>query len=714
MPTATLRLRIISRWTGGDESARRRLSDGQSTAARAITRAGSAVGRTIRSLVNMRTIAVMFAPAMFTLGKAALIVAAGLVTMGVAASLAAAPWVALAVTAARNADKMGAAGARFERGATGVRDAWMELARDTAGLTLGPLTDVLNGVADAIPKLEPLVRDVAPEFARIGRDLRDWLSGSGFERFINNLRIAGVPAFRSLVEASRDAVTTLGIAFRTFLPMSQQIAEDIEGSVAILRRRASGGSFDRMLENFQRDLPEVNRFLRAASESLGIIAQLLDDVGPGQLSAISTGLDLFNRVDPRALIDIVLGYATGRLIVGLIPLLGALMLLRSMRVQIAAAISLGGVSGALSGAATSLFAMAAALRMLARAVRAPQINSSQLDRIKQIWDAMPKNARATVTINTSQAQVALMGIGSTWAVVSTLGTLTFTARANIGMFTAVVAVVVAMWTALRVVALVPPIFTASSASTAAVGMAQIILAWTRVRVAAAVPALFRASATPGNVTGVAGTIIGMWIAVRALAIVPVIFRATASGGPALAGMALARAAWARVRSLPRSVQFTARVNAGPAVSGSNAAVAAWRRIFGLARTWMGVASVSVSGGFSGLGGGGTYNVRINNPYVGTPAAPFIPFRPPSPDFPDLGGFSPTGPGFVGGDVSGANFDPGDFAGGFAQGGPVGPMKTVRSYDFGDEGEHIHIWDDVWIESKEDLVNLLLEASKKAR
>jgi hypothetical protein len=612
---------------------------------------------------------------------------------------------------------MGLAGQRFENAKGGVVRAWMALAKETAPLTLGPMTDVLDGMTAAIPKLEPLIRDVAPTMARVGRDLKNWLSGDGFERFINALRISGVPAFRSLVAAGRDTVATLGRGFRDFLPLAQNMAEDIEAGAAKMRRWADGGGFDRFISSWRQTAPAGNKALREVGESFRIIGTLLNDVGPGQLQGINTFLDILNKIDPKALTKGIIAFATGAgLLRGLFVLMSFIAMVQSGRVEITASAALAAAAAALSGAGGPLLAMAAALTRLADNLRNMRPNTGKLDEIKRIWDSIPKNGSASFNLN-SPATVQLMGIGSTWAAVSGRSQA-FNARAEIGAFTGPVAGIVIIWTAVRIIGSIPPIFRALAIPGNVPAVAGMILAlWGVVRTMASIPAIFTATANGGAVNSAAAAIIAAWARVRALATVMPVFIAIAIGGPAIAGSIAVAAAWMRVMAMPRSWSATARVNPGPAVAGSSRVAAAWRALYGMPRSWSAVASVSVSGGFGGLGGGGAVTVNINKPFVTFQPATIGPGRLPNiPDFPGLDDFSPTSGG-AGGTVSGGNFDPGDFAGGFenATGGPIGrEAAEARARNLGGPSDrHLHIWDDVWIQSSQDLVGLISEAMENA-
>lgn len=615
MPVTSLRFNITSSWDGGGlRSASRALSDVD----RDTRRVNQGLGRGLGGMLSWRNAALALAPAMFTLGKHALALAGGLVTMGAAAALAAAPWVGLAITAARNADEMGKAGVAYEKATGRVRDAWMDLAKRTAPLTLGPMTDVLEGVANAIPKLEPLVRDIAPVFADMGRSIRDWLSGSGFERFINNLRIAGVPAFRSLAGAARDFLATAGIGFRAFLPMAQRLAENIEGGAASMRRWAEGGGFTRFLADVRREWPQVRQFLREAAESVGNIAGTLDQMGPGQLSGLSNVLEQFNKVDVDGWQDFLLLLAGLKLSGGLLTLLGGLANMRGGQLTVSGGAALAGAAAGLSAAGALLNSAAAALSAAASALAGaglgaglggllgglgarlaggsatfnitinPADAAARLQAISSAISSLSgRTATATVTLNAGGFTSGAQQVIGAWAAVrgAAATPAVFRAMAIPGNVPVVAATLIATWARVRAAAAVPAIFRASAVPGNVAGVAAtVIAAWARVRAAAAVPAIFRAMAIPGNVIGVAGALIAAWAGVRAAAAGTVTFRATASVGSAVSGSNQAASAWRRVLSMPRSWSATATVNSGGAVSGANAAVAAWSRVLAMPRS----------------------------------------------------------------------------------------------------------------------------------
>ncbi|MER5252898.1 hypothetical protein [Streptomyces sp. NPDC002855] len=688
----------------------------------------------VGGLLNFRTMAVVLAPALFTLGKLAVGLAGGLVALGVVAGAAAAPWVALAVTAAKNADKMGPAGARFEAGAAGVKSAWMDLARRTAALTLGPLTDVLDGITAAIPKLEPLVRDVAPSFQQMGRDLKSWLSGNGFERFIDHVRQYGVPAFRNLVDAGRDAAVTVGIGFRTFLPMARDIEQTLRRGARNVRAFGEGGGFQRLLDSIKQDGPEANRALSEAGKTLRTVAGLLDKMGPGQLGTINRMLELFNGIDPGKLKDLVLFYATGRFLIGGMQVLAGLLTMLAGGISIRGGAALLASSGSLKGVALVLGAMAIAVSGMAKTVketaRSTRLDTSALDRIRDIWNSVPKNTTTRLAApSLNMAVVVAMGVSTTWATLQAKSgeTATFRAECNIMAYGLITAGMLVIWATVRALAIMPAMFRAGAVPGNVLMAAQtLMMLWGRVRGLAAVPAVFRVTASPGNVAAVASQVIAAWARVRAAAAVVPRFTARGISGPVVAGAATIVAAWARVRAMPKRWMATGRVNPAGAVSGSARTVSAWRGVLSMPRSWSAVATVNVSGGFSGITGG---SVNLNMPDLFVTHVPITIGRPGTgpniPDFPDPGyGMGNWGAGdrddpgydgYQGGEQSGSDYFPDDFSGGFARGGPIGNrFSSVAGLTRRNRDRHIHIYDDVWVANQDDLTALLEEALSEAR
>lgn len=736
MPVANLRLRVVVIREREDENGEQQLEESTRGVDIALGRFGS-LARRRGGLRLWHKIAIVLSPALFTLAKHALGLAGGLLTMAAVVSAAALPWVALAFTATRNISQMGEAGQRYVRGLAGVERAWMDLARRTAPETLGPVTDVLEGIAAAIPKLEPLVREIAPDMARMATDIRDWLSGRGFERFMQNIQDYGVPAFRNLTAAGKDFLATVGIGFRHFLPIARDIADTIRRGANDMRGTARAGGIARWLKDWRNNSEVASRFLREAADTTRIIVTLLNDLGPGQLSLINTGLGALNAVNPYTLMGIVLAWAAGKGILGLVAALRMMQALRALRALsfLPAAGQLTAATAALNAAAAVLTGMAAAINNLARMVATMgrrRVNTSKLDEIKKIWDSVPKNA--TATFNASSVNgviVAMMAVNSTWVTIQTRlsAPANFSVRLDAGIFAVVVGSMAVAWGVVRASAMAVPVFTAVALAIGMAQMASITAAWARVRAMAGTAAFFFVTANPGNVPGVASQIIGAWARVRAAAAVRPRFTASGISGPVVAGAAAIVAAWMRVVRMPKMFRAVGTVSPGNVPGASSAIIASWRRLFGLARSWHGVATCNFSGGFGGIsggsvttgGGGGWYDpTRL---FVVHPPATFGPGRLPNlPDFPDptLGGGNIGGIdtdkyfGNEGGKFSNPN--PDDFAGGFATGGPVEGMRQaygrVPRMTTGYGGGHtVHIYDDVWIRNTEDLVNILVEATK---
>lgn len=748
MPVARLRLRIVTAWEREDEEGTRQISESSRGLDLSIGNFGRVLGSRRGGLRLWHKAALLMSPALFTLAKHAIGIAGGLVTMGVVVGAAITPWAGLAFTAASNAEKMGRAGERFRKGTSAVGKAWMKLARDTAPQTLGPVTDFLNGMAAAIPKLEPLVRQVAPDMARMGREMRNWLSGAGFERFLRSIEQYGVPAFRNLVASGRDFLATLGIGFRQFLPLAQDIAETLRRGARDMRAAAQSGAVDRWLRDWRDNSEVANRFLREAAKTIKIVGQLLDDMGPGQLSLINNGLAALNAVNPYTLLAIMLAFAAGKGILGLAAALRMLQAIRALRAVsfLPTAAHLGAAAAALNGAAVAVSGMAAAVSQLAAMVAGLgqrfRVNTGPLDAIKKIWDETPKNATTTLSMPSVDIMVvAMAGVNLTWVTVldRMAQPATFAPRAETGLAVAVLATMLVAWGGVIASAIATPIFTAFALDTATIGMSAMLVAWARVRAMATLPAVFGVTASPGNVPGVANIITAAWTRVRAQSAIRPRFTATAVGSNVVAGAAAIVAAWMRVVRMPKVWFAVGRVNPGNVPGASRAIFSSWRRMYGLARRWHGVASCNFSGGFSGVrgiggpvgsggggGGGGGGDWRA----PGIPGPGF--FGGPFPgsdqifnyDETRIGGlisdivdfFSNNRPNdpFNPGDF-GDSFDPGDFGGGFASGGPIGDLGYGRASSVRTGGGHrsqtVHIYDDVWIRSEEDLVNLILEATK---
>ena len=603
MPVTNLRFNITSSWDGGGaRSAARGLRDVDNQT----VRLNRSMGRGARGLRLWQKAAIALSPALFTLGKSALALGGGLATLGIVTGAAIAPFIGLAITAAKNADGMGKAGAAYEKATGRVKNAWMDLARRTAPLTLQPMTDVLNGVAKAIPKLEPLVRDIAPVFADMGRSIGSWMAGRGFERFLQNVRDYGVPAFRNLVAAGRDFLATTGIGFRHFLPLALDISEAIRRGAGNMRDWAEGGGFARFLRDVRAEWPTVRRFLQEARESLGNIGQVLDSAGPGQLNLLGDVLEKFNEVDIDDWREFLITLGALKVAGGLASLIGGLLALRGARLSIAGGAALAGAAAALTAAGGILNGAAAALSAAAAALSSAGASAGLGGLLGGVLGGLGArlaggSATFTVTIQPADAATRLAQIRD---IINGLQgrTVTFTVTLNASGFTSGASSVLSNWAGIKAAAAAPAIFRAMAIPGNVPFVAtSLIAAWARVRAAAALPVVFRASASAGNVVAVANSLVAAWSRVRAAAAVRPVFTATATAGnvPAVANQIVA--AWNRVRAAAaiRPV-FTAVVVPGPAIAGSAAIVAAWMRVLAMPRSWS--ASATASNGVSGPAG----------------------------------------------------------------------------------------------------------------
>jgi hypothetical protein len=450
-------------------------------------------------------------------------------------------------------------------------------------------------------------------------------------------------------------------------------------------------------------------------------------------------LTAINAVNPYTLMALVLAFAAGKGIVGLVAALRMLQAIRALRALsfLPAVASLTAATAALNGAAAAIAGMASAISQLARMVASiglrTRVNTSAIDRLKAIWDSTPKNATATVQMGSvNLAVVAMMGINSTMAAIMTNLSVPaqLTARADVGLALGVFALLLVAWVAVRAVGLATVVFTALAINLASVGMNAMTAAWLRVRAAAAGTVTFGVTATPGNVSAVASQIVAAWARVRVASTSRPRFTAIAFNTVS-AGAAMIVAAWMRVRAMPKLFRAIGIVNPGNVPGASARIISSWRRLYGLARRWHGVAICSF-GGFGGVslgpGGGGIGpmspsmgggNVDLKGGYGPLPgwASNLLQKIPGFDDFGSvdmgdyLGGGDPFYPDdFDGGFGSDGTFNE-DFGGGFAQGGPIGGYGRISAIKTGGghRGRTVHINEDVWIRSEQDLIDILMNA-----
>lgn len=194
----------------------------------------------------------------------------------------------------------------------GVKQAWAGFVESTRGDTLGVVNIFLRTAAEALPKLVPAVKAMAPEFAAIGTNLRGWVNDGGLDRFVNFIITTGVPAFRNLRQAGSDVATVLGNMFRAFGGEARSLSASIASVTGQMARWSNEGGFERFLVRVNANAPQVRMFFAALGDALKNIHAALAPLGPLGLGFVTILLQLVAALPPEWIRAVYLGFIAWR------------------------------------------------------------------------------------------------------------------------------------------------------------------------------------------------------------------------------------------------------------------------------------------------------------------------------------------------------------------------------------------------------------------
>lgn len=218
---------------------------------------------------------------------------------------------------------------KFATGMEQTKAAWESFIQSTEGVTLPIATTFLGAASDALPKLVPVVKAIAPEFAAIGRDLRSWVNDGGLERFVNFLNTTGVPAFRNLRLAGANIATVFGNLFRAFSGGARDMSFSILSVTAAMARWSNEGGFERFILNVKQNSGQVGEFFRTLWAALTNIHAALAPLGPLGLGFITILLKLIAVLPPSWIQAVYLGFIAWRAaLLGLMIISGITSLVR--------------------------------------------------------------------------------------------------------------------------------------------------------------------------------------------------------------------------------------------------------------------------------------------------------------------------------------------------------------------------------------------------
>jgi phage-related protein len=296
----------------GVRAARRDINDLSTT----LERNEKALIATAARFQPLITAAVALTPALIPISTALAGVGAASAAMAVttgaalgAYGLAAKGAIERTLEMAKAGQKLSPVQTTFVRSVNGMKSAWTGFIKSTEGMTLKTATVAVQGLTTGLGKMTPLVRAVHPEILKVAEAFRSWMGrDNGFQRFIDNVIKFGVPALRNLIAAGRDVLATLGIGFRTFLPLSVSVSKSLRDGAAAMRAWAEGGGFARFLEKVKESSGPVREFFKALVAALGNVLRAMSGLGPLSLGLATTLLRIVAALPPGWIQAIVIGF----------------------------------------------------------------------------------------------------------------------------------------------------------------------------------------------------------------------------------------------------------------------------------------------------------------------------------------------------------------------------------------------------------------------
>lgn len=200
----------------------------------------------------------------------------------------------------------------YNKAINGTKTAWQGFIKSTEGVTLPVASTFLGAAKDALPRLVPVVKAIAPEFRAIGKDLRGWVNDGGLDRFVKFIISTGVPAFRNLRLAGANVATVMGNLFRAFAPQAKSMSLSIKNVTGEMAKWSNGGGFQRFIANVNQNAPQVKEFFRALWDALKNVHAALAPLGPLGLGFVTILLKLVAALPPEWIRAVYLGFIAWR------------------------------------------------------------------------------------------------------------------------------------------------------------------------------------------------------------------------------------------------------------------------------------------------------------------------------------------------------------------------------------------------------------------
>lgn len=196
---------------------------------------------------------------------------------------------------------------KFANGLVAMTGAWHTFITATQNDTLSVASIFVRSIADALPKLVPVVHALTPEVAALANQWKNWVDNGGLARLVSLLIHTGVPAFHQLRLAISSVTTFFGNMFQAFTPQVQHMATAINNGAAALARWSGTGGFVRFIDYVKTNSPQVRQFFKELGDALKNVATAMKGLGSPSLLLATTLLKIVAALPPSVIQAIVLG-----------------------------------------------------------------------------------------------------------------------------------------------------------------------------------------------------------------------------------------------------------------------------------------------------------------------------------------------------------------------------------------------------------------------
>lgn len=194
-----------------------------------------------------------------------------------------------------------------------MNTAWGNFVAINQGKTLATATAGVNGLANGIALLQPLLDAVHPSVLNVAKSFESWTKGDSARQYSNLIADLARNSLPNLVTAGKNLANVLGDGFVAFTGNAESFSRSIALASAKLKAWSDGGGFQRFLQYVKDNAGPVKDFFKALGDALGTILSAMRELGPFALGLTMTILKLVAALPPEWIETIVKGFVAWKI-----------------------------------------------------------------------------------------------------------------------------------------------------------------------------------------------------------------------------------------------------------------------------------------------------------------------------------------------------------------------------------------------------------------